>query len=162
MLLIYSLIVEMQMSDRVRREIGNLTYVTDLQIPFLRRALNRGAQRVVSSSKRNLRSNKSISTGLLRRSIAKEVKVGNREVSAIVGTNVNYAGYVEEGTRPHKIRPSNKRFLRFVIGGKVIFAKEVNHPGSKAKPYLVPALKSNRSLIINDIVVELNKVRYLS
>lgn len=59
-----------------------------------------------------------------------------------VETSVEYAPYVEEGTGewgPHhakyRIRAKGKAaggadFLRFVIDGKVIFAKEVWHPGS--------------------------------
>ncbi|GAA5102721.1 phage virion morphogenesis protein [Wohlfahrtiimonas larvae] len=45
------------------------------------------------------------------------------------GTNVVYAGIHNKGgkTRPHVIRPKNKKALRF--GGR--FAKSVNHPGSK-------------------------------
>lgn len=45
------------------------------------------------------------------------------------GTNVPYAGIHNFGgkTRPHVIRPKNKKALRF--GGR--FAKKVNHPGSK-------------------------------
>ena len=145
----------------VRREAGNLGYVTDKQIPALKRALNRGGQRVVSTAKRNLRDNNSVRTGLLRRSITKQVKVEPLEVTARVGTNVEYSSYVETGTKAHKISPRNKSVLRFKIDGVWRFAKQVNHPGSRPKPYLVPALEINEPLILNDIVSELNKVRYL-
>lgn len=148
-------------ASNVRREVGNLGYVTDKQRPALKRALVRGSQRVVSTAKRNLRDNNSVRTGLLRRSITKEVKVEALEVSARVGTNVEYSSYVETGTKAHKIAPRNKSVLKFKIGGVWVFAKQVNHPGSKAKPYLVPALNINEPLIMNDIVSELNKVRYL-
>jgi hypothetical protein len=59
-----------------------------------------------------------------------------------VATDVEYAPYVEEGTGiygPHhakyRIRAKGSAgggadFLRFVIGGRVIYAKEVWHPGS--------------------------------
>lgn len=55
---------------------------------------------------------------------------------AVVGTNVIYAGIHQNGgqTRPHVIRPRNKKALRF--NGR--YAKKVNHPGSKidARPFL--------------------------
>jgi phage gpG-like protein len=55
---------------------------------------------------------------------------------AVVGTNVIYAGIQNNGgrTRPHVIRPRNKKALRF--NGR--FAGKVNHPGSDipARPFL--------------------------
>lgn len=46
-----------------------------------------------------------------------------------IGSNVVYAGILEEGgtTKPHVIRPVNGKALAF--GGR--FFKKVNHPGSK-------------------------------
>lgn len=56
--------------------------------------------------------------------------------TAVVGTNVIYARIQNEGgkTRPHEIRPRNKKALRF--NGR--FAGKVNHPGSDipARPFL--------------------------
>lgn len=46
-----------------------------------------------------------------------------------------YGEFVREGTRPHVIRPKTGNVLRFEIGGQIIFATKVNHPGSKANPY---------------------------
>ncbi|MGK0600082.1 phage virion morphogenesis protein [Yokenella regensburgei] len=55
---------------------------------------------------------------------------------AVVGTNVVYARIHQEGgkTRPHVIRPRNKKALYF--NGR--FAAKVNHPGSDipARPFL--------------------------
>lgn len=57
--------------------------------------------------------------------------------AAVVGTNVIYARIQNEGgrTRPHVIRPRNKKALRF--NGR--YAKKVNHPGSDipARPFLM-------------------------
>lgn len=53
--------------------------------------------------------------------------------------------YVINGTRRHKIRPKRvrgpKARLRFVVGGKVVFAKIVNHPGTKPNNFLLKALR---------------------
>lgn len=47
-----------------------------------------------------------------------------------------YGGFVRGGTRPHEIRPKLEGgFLVFKIGGRTIFAKKVDHPGTKANPY---------------------------
>ena len=47
-----------------------------------------------------------------------------------------YAKYVNDGTKPHVILPKNGGFLRFVIAGRVIFAKKVNHPGTAKRPFM--------------------------
>ncbi len=46
-----------------------------------------------------------------------------------------YGLYVREGTKPHEIRPKNKRALRFMMDDRVVFALRVKHPGTKANPY---------------------------
>lgn len=41
-------------------------------------------------------------------------------------------GWLLFGSRPHIIRPRRARALRFEIGGEVIFARYVRHPGTKS------------------------------
>jgi hypothetical protein len=54
-----------------------------------------------------------------------------------------YGQYVITGTRPHVIKPKNKKFLRFVVeGDKVVFTKLVNHPGTKANDFRQTALRN--------------------
>lgn len=56
----------------------------------------------------------------------------------VASTNAKgYAQYVSSGTRPHVILPKRGKALRFVVAGKVVFARRVNHPGTRANPYLV-------------------------
>ena len=74
-----------------------------------------------------------VDTGRLRSSIAVEVGKG---ASAVIGTNVKYAKYVEFGTKPHEIRIKNAKVL---TDGKDFFGKEVHHPGTKPQPFLRPA-----------------------
>lgn len=89
-------------------------------------------------------------TGYLARSI---VPGSLTNTFAIVSATAGYAAYVELGTRPHVIRPKRKRVLawpangsarlsgRVRSGGSLVFARRVNHPGTRAKPYLVPGAK---------------------
>jgi hypothetical protein len=70
-----------------------------------------------------------------------------------------YAPFIEYGTRPHWIRPRKVRgfigplqehgsrrkdggheraYLRFVVNGRVVFAKEVDHPGNDPIPFMRP------------------------
>lgn len=47
-----------------------------------------------------------------------------------------HAGFVLLGARAHKIRPKNKKALRWPSGGVFRFAREVNHPGYRGDNYL--------------------------
>jgi len=47
-----------------------------------------------------------------------------------------YAAFVHDGTRPHVIRPKNKKALRWVSGNGFAFAKVVNHPGYVGDPWM--------------------------
>jgi hypothetical protein len=60
---------------------------------------------------------------------------------ATIVFDVDYAEAVHNGTRPHIIRPTRAKALRFTIGGRVVYAKVVHHPGTKGKPFLDRALR---------------------
>ncbi len=82
--------------------------------------------------------------------------------------SANYAIYVERGTQPHEIRPKRAKALRWAAssgdarltgtprtGGKVRFAKRVQHPGTKAQPFMVPgAQKAVESAGLKSAVVK--------
>ena len=55
--------------------------------------------------------------------------------------DVDYAAAVNDGTRPHEIRPRNAQALRFRIGGRVVYARVVHHPGTRPNPFLDRALR---------------------
>jgi phage gpG-like protein len=84
-------------------------------------------------------------TSNLKNSIAHEVVGGT---VARIGSPVEYAAAVELGTKPHIIEPKNAEALKFEIGGKTVFAKRVNHPGTQAHPFLRPAVFNNKQKII--------------
>lgn len=86
-----------------------------------------------------------VDTGTLRRSINFVVEGATAPtMKARVGTNVEYALNVEQGTgiygpHGHPIVPVRKKFLRFPSShGGVIFARSVK--GRRATPFLKPAL----------------------
>jgi len=76
----------------------------------------------------------------LRQSIFKRVVGDDAEVIA----PVDYAAHVEFGTRPHVITAKGKG----LSDGKNFFGKSVKHPGTKAQPFMMPALTSNVNKII--------------
>lgn len=83
-----------------------------------------------------------VDTGRLRASI----RIESRRTLALrsvytVGSDVDYAAMVHDGTRPHTIRPKNAQALRFRIGGRIVYAKVVHHPGTRARPFLDRAVR---------------------
>jgi hypothetical protein len=89
-------------------------------------------------------------TGNLGRTIRTEGAT-ERSVRVVAGgtREVGYAAYVEKGTGPHVIVPRKARVLAWGgarrLSGNLrsgaspeFFAMKVNHPGTKAQPYLVP------------------------
>lgn len=54
-----------------------------------------------------------------------------------VGSELSYARLHHDGTPPHVIVPRNASVLRFPTkGGTIVFARRVNHPGTKPNRYL--------------------------
>lgn len=88
-----------------------------------------------------------IRTGHLRRTIGPpritELPLG---IMGTLTATASYAAAVEFGTRPHAIRPRRAKALRFLgRGGQVVFARSVQHPGTRPKPYLQPAFDQVKS-----------------
>jgi hypothetical protein len=80
-----------------------------------------------------------VDTGRLRSSIVSRATNTGRSVGYVVGTNVNYAADVEGGTDPHVIVPKNGKAL-YWPGARHPVAR-VNHPGTRAQPFLRPAIE---------------------
>lgn len=97
-------------------------------------------------AKKNLSSNGSVDTGHLRRMIS--TKHGN-EQGEVHTSNVKYAIFVEKGTKAHIIKAKNKKFLYWQGASHPV--KQVNHPGSKEKPFLIPAFKKEVPKFLEDL-----------
>lgn len=104
--------------------------------------IRRSTERVAGNAKRNAPS----SFGKLRQSITSKVQGLTGEVAV----NASHAGAVEFGSKPHEIRPKRKKALAFKPGagfkfwdesGRVV-VKVVKHPGTKAQPFLRPAVEA--------------------
>ena len=112
----------------------------------VQKVLNNTGFKIEAQAKTNLNRNKSVVTGHLMRGIT--TKIGNMEVT-VHTSNIKYARLVEEGTRPHTIRAKNKKALYWK--GAKHPVKSVRHPGSKAKPYLIPAFEKEKEVLIKDL-----------
>ena len=123
-----------------------LSKKSDEDIKKIQKVLKNTGMNIEAGAKDNLTSNNSVKTGHLRRSI------GNfrRGMTVTVHTsNVKYAVIVEKGSKAHVIRPKNKKALYWKGSKRPV--KLVNHPGSKAKPYLEPALESEKDKFIENL-----------
>ena len=97
----------------------------------IKKILKNSAMTIQKDAISNLTKNGSVKTGHLRRGVANF----RRGMTATVhASNIKYAVMVEKGTI---IRPKNKKALYWKGASHPV--KQVNHPGSKAKPYLIPA-----------------------
>lgn len=132
----------------------------------LRRAMTRITLRLQAYVKTEKLSGQVLNrrTGTLSRSITSKVEESGASIVGIVGTNsgtVPYAAIHEFGgrTKPHVIMPKNKQALKFIKGGKTIFAKKVNHPGSKfpVRSYLRSSLQESRGAIRDDLQIAVNR-----
>ena len=123
-----------------------LTELSEKNRDNVQKAIKKSAFNIESQAKKNLASNKSVVTGHLRRGIA--TKMGDLEAT-IHTSNVKYAVIVEKGSKAHVIRPKNKKALYWK--GATHPVKQVNHPGSKTKPYLEPAFESEKDKFIENL-----------
>jgi phage gpG-like protein len=82
---------------------------------------------------------------ILQRSghLARSMTPFHSRTMAGVGTNVPYAAAMNNGSKPHEIKPKTKKALAF--GGKVF--KRVKHPGTVARPFMVLTDRDRGDLI---------------
>jgi hypothetical protein len=103
------------------------------------KAVKATAQRLFEHARRMaMRHNK---TGRLVRSLYLRETDGTWRVGHDLRV-AKYAKWVHDGSRPHVILPKRGKALRWMSGGKAIFAKKVNHPGYKGDPYLRDAARN--------------------
>lgn len=96
-------------------------------------------------------------TGRMASAVYNRKIAGGREIG-VDARRAPHAVFVHWGTRPHVIRPRNKKALRWAGGGGFIFAKFVNHPGYKGDPFLVSAAReavSRFDSVVQDIIKEI-------
>lgn len=131
-------------------------------------------KRLAGSGERYMKKIVPVNDGNLKSSISSEVF---GEAGARITVSANYARYVNDGTRPHIIRPRNARCLAFApfgakagikggrpsatfsFGGKtanvgMVCVKVVHHPGTKGSHFV----EKTRNHIIKIIPAESNKI----
>ena len=112
----------------------------------IQRAVNKSALSIEKQAKSNLTANGSVKTGHLRRHTVAQI---GRLEATIHTSNIKYAPWVEKGTGAHTIRPKRKKALYWAGASHPV--KSVRHPGSAAKPYLIPAFEQEKPKFIQNL-----------
>lgn len=88
-----------------------------------------------------------VHTGKLRDSnVKRTIREPDGMLAVLVGSALPYAETVHNGSPAHWIRPRKAGgMLRFTSkAGQVVYARAVHHPGTKARPWLIEALRVDR------------------
>ena len=135
--------------DEIDKFAVELTELSEKSRDNVQKAIKKSAFNIEAKAKRNVEANRTVKTGHLRKMIS--TQVGDLEAT-VHTSNVKYAICVEKGTKPHIIRPNPKK------GKKALYweglkhpVKKVNHPGTKAKPFLIPAFESEKDVFIENL-----------
>lgn len=75
----------------------------------------------------------------------------------LIGTSVQYALVQDQGSDPYEIYPRQAKSLRFVIGGQVIYAKSVSHPGIQGTNYISGAIAASENRVNEFIAMALER-----
>ena len=101
----------------------------------LRRYMNVRVQATVAAA----RAEAPVRTAALQRSIGSTYHGGGKWT---VSAAKPYAQFVHEGTKPHPIKARSGKTLRFFWArvGRVVYPKQVSHPGNEPNPFLTRAM----------------------
>jgi hypothetical protein len=94
-------------------------------------------------------------SGNLANSIGPDGPTGsfrNNDLEAIVSAGAGYALFVEQGTKPHVIKPRFRKALRFPTPAGFAFAKGVKHPGTKGRYFIKGAVEKTLPTLVNSYV----------
>ena len=132
--------------DEIDKFAVELTELSEKSRGNVQKAVKKSAFNIEAKAKNNLKANRSVVTRHLTRNVA--TQMGDLEAT-IHTSNVKYAIIVEKGSKPHIIRPKNKKALYWEGAKRPV--KLVNHPGSRAKPFLIPAFESEKDKFIENL-----------
>lgn len=99
------------------------------------RSLRRRVERV-------LRAAETLAPGSMGRGIRTRIDYRTDGVVGVITSTHPATVYVVNGTRPHMIFPRRRGgVLRFTIGGRVVYARFVSHPGTRPNGFMIEALR---------------------
>lgn len=142
------------MSNRI--EIKTDSSELDRMPGLIRSALTKALESVALILHGNMVKESPVDKGKLKGSISLPVQID--ALTFGIGIGAEYWKYVQFGTKPHMIFPVNVSALKFKVGGKTVFAKSVNHPGTAANPFIDRAIDSTEPRIDDAVAYALSEV----
>ncbi len=98
-------------------------------------------------------------TGALTSSTKGRVTVSTPGAAeGVIEATARYASFVEEGTRPHEIRPRKAKALHWTDAEGEHFAQLVHHPGTPSLPFIGPAVQKAERVIEREVDIAQAKV----
>lgn len=129
---------------------------------YIQDRMDEAGPRIALAFQEQLQIEAPVDTSRLRGSIKVKYVKGVLIISA-----VDYIIYVVFGTKPHVIRPKNKKALAFEVGKKerlgrkegpgkanIVITKKVMHPGTRPNPFVQDVIFRK---LIGIIIQELNR-----
>jgi hypothetical protein len=116
----------------------------------LRSGLLIGLRRWFQLAQSRARALAPIAGGTLRSQIRARVFFrGDRIIGSLSRGRAFYGAILEKGV-PHawEVKPKHAWALRFSVGGQVIYAMKVRHPGFRARPHFGPTLATGRPELV--------------
>lgn len=104
------------------------------------------------------------------------IKWNSDRTGATVGTDNDIFGWVDQGTKPHVIKPKGNYPLRFTVGGKPktrvmsinsypgskgtksVAARTVHHPGTKARKFTKVILRAHKRMFAKRVQQEITRM----
>jgi hypothetical protein len=102
--------------------------------------VGRHVMRLLSAIEQRALAKVGVKTGQLKNSARKELQLRSDGVVGVLRFDAPHAILHHEGTRPHLIVPRSAKVLRFPGRSGIVFARRVNHPGTKPNRFLYDAM----------------------
>jgi len=125
-------------STEFRLDRGRVERMLRLPGGLVYRNMERRVRRVEAEAKRR-------APGRMGDGIRVAIRTSGGDFRGVITSTHPATIYVVNGTRPHVIWPKLNRprpHLRFTVGGQVVYARVVFHPGTKPNDFLTAALRA--------------------
>jgi hypothetical protein len=111
---------------------------------LLRRRSGPAARKLRARTERVARIAEAEAPGSMGNYVTWDVEDGPGGLQGVVRCDHPKVRFVLDGTRPHVIRARNAKALRFEMEGRIVFARKVNHPGTRPNNFMARALRLGR------------------
>lgn len=125
--------------------------LSELKRTMQRRAVT-ACRTTASDIESRLRRTSPVDTGNMRAKTTAVATPTATGAQITIKVDTDYAHIVRKGQRPHVIRPRTEGgVLAFRSGGRLVFARSVNHPGAQPRTWWDDALRDLPGLLARNL-----------